>query len=94
MIGSWRESKETILQTEELVERIRPDTLEFAIFTPYPGSDDYERAKREGYISEDMDWSGIDLFSSALIDTQYLTRDEVRDERARLAGKYKDYLRI
>ncbi|MFC2040939.1 B12-binding domain-containing radical SAM protein [Chloroflexota bacterium] len=94
MIGSRRESKETILQTEELVERARPDTLEFSILTPYPGSDDYERAKRGGYISEDVDWSGINLFSSALIDTQYLTRDEVKGERARLAGKYKDYLRI
>ena len=96
MIGSPKESKETIIQTEKLVHEINPDTLEFSILTPYPGCENYEMAKKEGYVSDDRDWSKIDLFSSnnVLIDTQYLSKEEVRKEHERLSEKYKEYQRI
>jgi radical SAM superfamily enzyme YgiQ (UPF0313 family) len=96
MIGSPKESEETILQTEKLVDEIKPDTLEFSILTPYPGCENYEMAKKERYVSDDMNWSKIDLFSSnnVLIDTQYLSKEEVRKEHERLSEKYKKYQRI
>ena len=96
MIGSPKESKETILQTEKLVDEIEPDTLEFSILTPYPGCENYEMAKKEGYVRDNEDWSKIDLFSSnsALMDTQYLSKDEIRKEHKRLSEKYKEYQRI
>jgi radical SAM superfamily enzyme YgiQ (UPF0313 family) len=96
MIGSPKESRETILQTEELVGEIRPDTLEFSILTPYPGCENYEMAKKEGYVSDSMDWSAVDIFSSdcVLMSSQYLTKDEVREEHERLSEKYKEYHRI
>jgi anaerobic magnesium-protoporphyrin IX monomethyl ester cyclase len=96
MIGSPKESKETILQTEKLIEEIRPDSLEFSILTPYPGCENYEKAKKEGYVSDDMDWSKVDLFSSecVLMNTHYLTKDEIKKEHERLSEKYKEYQRI
>ncbi len=96
MIGSPKESEKTIIQTEKLVDEIEPDTLEFSILTPYPGCENYKIAKKEGYVSDDMDWSKIDLFSSdcALMDTQYLTKEEIRKEHERLSKKYKEYRRI
>lgn len=96
MIGSPKESKETILQTEKLVDEIKPDTLEFSILTPYPGCENYEMAKKRGYISDDVDWSKIDLFSSncALMDTPYLSKAEIREEHERLSEKYEEYHRI
>jgi radical SAM superfamily enzyme YgiQ (UPF0313 family) len=96
MVGSPKESKETILQTEKLVEEIKPDTLEFSILTPYPGCENYEMAKKRRYVNDDMDWSGIDIFSSAcvLMGTQYLSKEEMREEHKRLAEKYREYQRI
>jgi radical SAM superfamily enzyme YgiQ (UPF0313 family) len=96
MIGSPKESRETILLTEELVGEIRPDTLEFSILTPYPGCENYEMAKKEGYINDNMDWSKVDIFSSdcVLMSSQYLTKDEVKEEHERLSEKYKEYHRI
>lgn len=96
MIGSPKESRETIFQTEKLVDETKPDTLEFSILTPYPGCENYEMAKKERYVSDDMDWSRIDLFFSdcALMSTQYLSKEEVRKEHERLSEKYKEYRRI
>lgn len=96
MIGSPKESKETIRQTEKLVDEIKPDTLEFSILTPYPGCENYEMAKKDGYASDDVDWSKIDLFSSdcALMDTQYLSKREIKEEHERLSGKYRRYQKI
>jgi len=96
MIGSPKESKETILQTEKLVDEIKPDTLEFSILTPYPGCENYEMAKKGGYVRDNVDWSKIDLFSSncALMDTPYLSKAEIREEHERLSEKYKEYHRI
>lgn len=96
MIGSPKESEETINQTEQLIEEIEPDIAEFSILTPYPGCENYDIAKKEGYVSDDMDWSKVDIFSSdcALMDTQYLSKEEVRREHERLSEKYRDYQRI
>ena len=96
MLGAQRESSGTVLQTERLVEEIKPDVLDFSILTPYPGCEDYERAKEMGYVSDDTDWSAIDLFSdsAALMDTDYLTRNDIASEHRRLSEKFHQYKKI
>ncbi|MBI4294794.1 MAG: radical SAM protein [Chloroflexi bacterium] len=92
MLGAPSESKETIRETERLVEEIQPDVLAFSILTPYPGCEDYERALALGYVNEDNDWSGVDLFQGdgAMMDTRYLTREELEEEHRRLSVKFKE----
>jgi radical SAM superfamily enzyme YgiQ (UPF0313 family) len=96
MLGAQRESSGTVLQTERLVKEIKPDVLDFSILTPYPGCEDYERAKEMGYVSDDTDWSAIDLFSdsAALMDTDYLTRNDIASEHRRLSEKFHQYKKI
>lgn len=96
MLGAQRESRETVIETERLVEEIKPDVLDFSILTPYPGCEEYDRAKGKGYVSDDMDWSTIDLFSdsAALMDTDYLTRYELKSEHKRLSEKFIQYKKI
>jgi radical SAM superfamily enzyme YgiQ (UPF0313 family) len=94
MIGSPKESRETIYQTESLVDEIQPDFLEFSIMTPYPGCEDYTIAKENGHVSDGMDWSMVSLLSSSLVGSQYLSKEEIREERNRLAKKYEKRLRI
>ncbi len=60
MIGSRSESRETIGETEALIDDIRPDRLAFSIMTPYPGCEEYDLWKQvNGHAN--IDWSEIDL---------------------------------
>lgn len=90
MIGSPKESRDTISMTETLIDNIDPDIAEFSIFTPYPGCENYEIAKKDGYISDDIEWSEIDLFSRdcGLMNTQYLSKEDIKREHERLSEKY------
>jgi len=96
MIGSPKESKETINETERLLEEIKPDTMDFSILTPYPGCENYYDALKKGYINEKIDWSTIDLFNSecGLLPTEYLNREEIAREHHRLSEKYKEYKKV
>ncbi|MBI2857546.1 MAG: radical SAM protein [Chloroflexi bacterium] len=96
MLGSPSESMETIRETEQLVEDIQPDFLAFSILTPYPGCDDYDRAKKQGYVGEDTDWSGVDLFhgDAALMDTKHLSREDLKREHRRLTEKFKKLYKV
>jgi len=94
MVGSPSESRETIHQSENLIERIKPDFLAFTIFTPYPGCEAYEEAKRKGYVKDDMDWSLVDLHSTVSQPTKSLTKYEILKEHRRISLKFIQYCRL
>ncbi len=50
MIGNLGETRATVQDTIEFVKRIDPDYYGFAIATPYPGSEFYALAERQGYL--------------------------------------------
>jgi len=51
MIGLPYETEETILDTIRLNRRIKPDRICLSMFQPYPETESYYLAKREGWIS-------------------------------------------
>ena len=55
MIGFPSETEETFKQTMDFIPKLRPDSVIFSIFTPYPGSDLYYECKDEGIIEGDFD---------------------------------------
>ena len=57
MVGFPSETEETFKETMDFIPELRPDSVIFSIFTPYPGSDIYEECKREGIIDGDFDLS-------------------------------------
>ena len=95
MIGSRSESRETIRETEELIDEIRPDRLAFSIMTPYPGCEEYQLWKSENGNSS-IDWSEIDLLETeaVMMPTKYLTKKELQYEHLRLKEKYSHLWRI
>ena len=57
MVGFPSETEETFQETLDFIPKLRPDSVIFSIFTPYPGSDIYEECKREGIIDGEFDLS-------------------------------------
>ena len=50
MVGFPSETEETFKQTMDFIPKLKPDSVIFSIFTPYPGSDLYYECKDEGII--------------------------------------------
>lgn len=93
MLGTASESYGTIEETENLVEGIRPDMAAITVFTPYPGCEAYDEAKKKGYVSDGMDWSAVDLHTTVTMPTKYLSKEEIASEHQRLSKKFKRYER-
>jgi len=86
IIGERRDSAESMAGLREFVNFLDPDIAIFMILTPFPGTELYEEAKREGWI-EDWNWANYDMVHS-IMPTETLTREQVQRE---LYGCYRSF---
>lgn len=78
IIGERKDSAESIANLREFVNHLDPDLAIFMILTPFPGTELYEEAKRNGWI-EDWNWANYDMIH-AIMPTETLTREQVQRE--------------
>lgn len=78
IIGERKDSAESIASLREFVNDLDPDLAIFAILTPFPGTEIFEEAKRNGWI-EDWNWANYDMVH-AIIPTETLSREKVQEE--------------
>jgi anaerobic magnesium-protoporphyrin IX monomethyl ester cyclase len=78
IIGERKDSAESIANLREFVDGLDPDIAIFMILTPYPGTELFEEAKRNGWI-EDWNWANYDMVH-AIMPTETLSRREVQKE--------------
>jgi len=78
IIGDRKDTAESIASLREFVNELDPDFAIFAILTPFPGTEIFEEAKRNGWI-EDFSWSHYDMVH-AIMPTETLSRKEVQEE--------------
>jgi anaerobic magnesium-protoporphyrin IX monomethyl ester cyclase len=78
IIGERKDSHKSITELREFVNFVDPDLAIFMILTPYPGTELYEVAKKNGWI-EDLNWANYDMIH-AIMPTENLTREEIQDE--------------
>jgi anaerobic magnesium-protoporphyrin IX monomethyl ester cyclase len=78
IIGDRKDTAESIASLREFVNELNPDFAIFAILTPFPGTEIFEEAKRNGWI-EDFSWSHYDMVH-AIMPTETLSRKEVQEE--------------
>ena len=78
IIGEWRDSHDSIETLRNYADWVNPDLATFMALTPFPGTEVYDMAKKNGLI-EDPDWSNYDMVH-AIMPTQFLTRQEVQKE--------------
>jgi len=78
IIGERKDSAESIANLREYVNSLDPDLAIFMILTPFPGTETFETAKRNGWIG-DFNWENYDMVH-AVMPTETLSRAEVQEE--------------
>ena len=76
IIGFPDETKPDIEKTFQLMKEMEGGTVCFSVFTPYPGSAQFDTAKRYGLIPEKINWSDYSHQSSE----NYFVRDVSKNE--------------
>jgi anaerobic magnesium-protoporphyrin IX monomethyl ester cyclase len=78
IIGDRKDTHESMQELRRYVESVDPDLAIFMILTPFPGTDLYDEARKNGWIEEE-NWSNFDMIH-AVMSTETLTRMEVQEE--------------
>ncbi|MFB3889114.1 MAG: radical SAM protein [Candidatus Bathyarchaeia archaeon] len=86
IIGSRKDTRQTIAQLREFANDLDPDLVMFGILTPFPGTEVYIEAERSGWIM-DRNWSHYDMIH-AIMPTETLSPHEVQEELYRC---YRDF---
>jgi len=81
IIGHRSDTHETIASLRNFVNNIDPDLAIFMILTPFPGTEVYDEARRNGWI-KDMNWANYDMVHPVM-PTEKLTRIELQEELQR-----------
>lgn len=89
LFGIPGEDQETIRQTIEFAKELDPDSVQFAVAIPHPGTQLYEECLRNGWLIYDS-WADF-ASKNSLIETEGLSREEV--ERARVRAYREFYFR-
>jgi anaerobic magnesium-protoporphyrin IX monomethyl ester cyclase len=76
--GDRKDSHESTEKLREFVNHVDPDIAIFMILTPFPGTQLFEIAQRNGWL-EDLNWTNYDMVH-AVMPTENLSRFEVQEE--------------
>ena len=90
IIGLPGETWDTIEQTLQFAEQIDTDYVNFHIATPFPGTEFYETAKKNGWLTSE-NWEDYEEEGSAVVRTEALSTDDLK--RAQKMAMRKFYLR-
>ena len=89
MVGFPSETEETFKETMDFIPKLKPDSIIFSIFTPYPGSDIYNECKDEGIIEGEFDLAIYNHQSPLNCFTKYIPKERFYELRKK-AVKYVD----
>lgn len=78
MFGLPGETKKTIRKTIKLAKSLDPDTLQFSIATPFPGSKYYDMLDKKSFIVSKR-WQDYDGYNKAVIRTENLTPKDLEE---------------
>ncbi|WP_067052369.1 B12-binding domain-containing radical SAM protein [Methanofollis ethanolicus] len=91
IIGLPGETKETIEQTKKLIREVRPDILQVAVASPFPGTEFYVWCKGNGYLLTDdpNEYLDDEGHQKAILSYPALSNEEmVREANEILRGYY------
>ena len=61
IIGAPDETEEEIMQTYDFIKKSRLDFIDIYTLTPFPGTPVWENAAKRNLVSDDMDWSRLNV---------------------------------
>jgi radical SAM superfamily enzyme YgiQ (UPF0313 family) len=86
LFGMPGETQETIRETIEFAKDLNASSTQFAVAIPHPGTALYEECKANDWLTSE-DWADYTAESS-LIETPWLTAEEVEQARIRAYRQY------
>jgi radical SAM superfamily enzyme YgiQ (UPF0313 family) len=86
MVGFPGETKESLRKTVEFAKSLRIDVAHFNVFTPFPGTDLYQLALKEGKILH-SDYDSYRMHSAKEARLPYVPEDFTEEELKRMAVK-------
>jgi radical SAM superfamily enzyme YgiQ (UPF0313 family) len=87
MIGVAQETKETIQQTRAFVKKLGPDSVQFSICTPLPGTKFWDECKANGWLHYEC-WEDFDGVTGGVLEYPGLSKNEIREA---VQNSYLDY---
>ncbi len=84
------ETMEDLRMTADFMKRINPYRLVLSNFTPYPGTEDYERAKELGVLPTNIDWGLYDHNSP----NNFFMKNVGRDEYQKFFNDLSNYVSL
>ncbi len=97
IIGNPEETREDIDQSFNLAKEIHADYTAFYFLTPYPGTDIYDMAIRNGWLDPDLPFSEVWAHRQPELPLMAITfgKEELRDIRRHLQNAFfkRNYLR-
>lgn len=89
MLGLPGENKETIAATRAFVRRLAPDSVQFSICTPFPGTAFWDECVANGWVEYER-WEDFDGVCGGVLSYPHLNRKEMRKA---IEDSYLDYYR-
>ncbi|HEX9262321.1 MAG TPA: radical SAM protein, partial [Candidatus Bathyarchaeia archaeon] len=86
IIGQRKDTHESIARLREFANELDPDLVMFGILTPFPGTEIYQEAEKNGWIA-DRNFLHYDMIH-AIMSTETLSPKEVQEE---LYACYRDF---
>ena len=84
------ETAETIRETMDFAKEVNPESAQFSICTPFPGTKFYHECKSKGYLVTD-DWSRYLGSGEAVVETPWLTAKELETEFAKATAEWDEF---
>lgn len=76
LIGTPDETKEDLRDSIEFLKKLKPDAANVCTYTPYPGTEMYERALELGVATKDLDHLNFSHHSNKNMFSGFMTPDE------------------
>lgn len=83
IIGNPDETRADLEKTQQFIKQLKLDSISVYLFTPYPGSRAWRDFRKDGLVSESMDWRRFTQ-ESILVNTTEASDEELEKLRARL----------
>ncbi len=76
IFGLPEESRETVRETLDFAKGLRADWVQFCLAAPFPGTEFYDQAMREGLLGMGS-WSDLDGTRGPIANTRHLSRKDI-----------------
>ncbi|HAW60516.1 MAG TPA: hypothetical protein DCW86_03520 [Actinobacteria bacterium] len=88
MIGLPMEEREDILASLRLMGEINPTYATLSVYTPYPGTELFDRVVKAGLASYDMDWSRVSHHSPHNYFTEKIPKKEFEEILSQVSREF------